>query len=91
MHHKQLLDTMAKLKLEQQVHFAEYLRLEGERLEESCDYVLISAYRSPLLEEQMQALEEQGSKVLLLPLERERAAGEKHQADQTGAAVPQAG
>lgn len=79
-HHKQVLDAMAQLKLEQQVHFAEYLRLEGERHEESCDYVLISAYTSPLLEEQMLALEEQGSKVLLLPLERERVAGEKQQA-----------
>jgi hypothetical protein len=36
----------------------------------------------------MQALEEQGSKVLLLPLERERVAGQKHQTDPTQSGSP---
>lgn len=75
-HHKQILDAMAKLKLEQQVHFAEFLRLEGERMEEACDYVLISAYKSPHMEERIKELEAKGAKVLFLTLERRAQTGE---------------
>lgn len=69
--HKAILDAMAKLELAQQVNFPEFLRLETEQMGESCDYVVISAYRSANLDEQVRLLESKGSRVSVLPLERE--------------------
>lgn len=69
--HMLILDAMAKLELTQELNFPEFLRLETLAQEDSSDYVVISAYKSAKLQEQIQLLESRGSKVHLLPLERE--------------------
>jgi uncharacterized protein (DUF58 family) len=69
--HKHVLDAMAKLELVQQVNFPEFLRLESEMHDQSADYVIISAYMSAQLQEQIRHLESRGSRVQVLPLEQE--------------------
>lgn len=69
--HKSILDAMAKLQLTQQVNFPEFLRLESEWEEDPSDYVIISAFLSSAMKEQVRRLEDRGSRVQLLPLERE--------------------
>lgn len=69
--HKDILDAMAKLELVQQLNFPEFVRLESEMQGDSSDYVIISAYRSHNLDTQIQQLESRGSRVQVLPLERE--------------------
>lgn len=66
--HKDILDTMAKLILTQQVNFPEYLRLAAERPGDQADYVILTAYRSAKLDEQLKVLENRGSRIEVLPL-----------------------
>ncbi|MDF2926461.1 MAG: hypothetical protein K0R57_5375 [Paenibacillaceae bacterium] len=69
--HKDILDALAKLELTQQVNFPEFLRLESEQKEDPSDYVIISAFQSVRLKEQVEALRSRGCRVDVLPLERE--------------------
>lgn len=68
---KEILDTLAKLQLFQAVNFYEVLRLEAEVQEDPVDYVVITAFVNEQLRERIRALEERGSRVDVLPLERE--------------------
>lgn len=68
---KEILDTMAKLQLVQAVNIYEVLRLEAEAPEDPADYVIVTSFTNGKLQEGIRRLEELGSRVDILPLERE--------------------